>query len=77
MAVSYKYTGKVQLLQFLKIKLFCHLGALINLHLSTMFMQAIMGYVCEMRCWTALPFNSLMKARLKHLIKVVALICGI
>lgn len=52
MAVSYKYTGKVQLLQFLKIKLFCHLGALINLHLSTLFMQAIMGYVCK---WDEMP----------------------
>lgn len=52
MAVSYKYTGKVQRLQFLKIKLFCHLGALINLHLSTLFMQAIMGYVCK---WDEMP----------------------
>lgn len=47
MAVLYKYTGKVQLLQFLKIKLFCHLGTLINLNLSALFMQVLMGYVCE------------------------------
>lgn len=47
MAVLYKYTGKLQLLWFLTIKLFCHLGTLINLNLSSLFMQVIMGYVCK------------------------------
>lgn len=37
----------VKLLWFLTIKLFCHLGTLINLNLSSLFTQVIMGYVCK------------------------------
>lgn len=47
MAVLYKYTGKVHLLWFLTIKLFCHFGTFINLNLSSLFMQVIMACVCK------------------------------